>query len=343
MLTRILKLTNCREGDILAADITNSNGVTLVSKGTVMNDYLKSKLTAYGICTVKIYNKLLTTSNNLQNVYIEAISHTKKIFYELVSGKPLNYQNVSCVVEKIFKSTDEYAQIIQCLEQINSMDEYTYTHSVNVAFYSMLIAKWLELSDRKVKTAIKAGLLHDIGKIKIPNEILNKKASLTREEFEIIKEHTILGYEMLKDVNEIDTEIKKAVLLHHERIDGSGYPYHFYSDNLNLYSKLVAIADVFDAMTSDRVYKSRSTPFEAFEMFMSTGVGIFDIKILKVFLNKLSGYLVGSRVLLSNGKTGEIVYIPLQNITYPIIRVESEYMDLSQHEEMKIISMMGSI
>jgi HD-GYP domain-containing protein (c-di-GMP phosphodiesterase class II) len=142
-------------------------------------------------------------------------------------------------------------------------------------------------------------------------------------------------------MNEIDNEIKKAVLLHHERIDGSGYPYHYYYENLDLFSKVVAIADVFDAMTSDRVYKGRSTPFEVFDMFRTTGIGIFDTKILNIFLNKLAGYLIGSKVLLNTGRTGEIVFIPLQNITYPIVKVESEFYDLAQEDEIKIVSMLS--
>jgi HD-GYP domain-containing protein (c-di-GMP phosphodiesterase class II) len=173
-------------------------------------------------------------------------------------------------------------------------------------------------------------------------KILNKKGELSSDEFEIVKKHTILGYELVKDINEIDNDIKLAILLHHERMDGSGYPYHYNQDDkdLNIYSRIVALADVFDAMTTDRVYKKRSTPFEVFEMFQTVGISMYDTKIMNLLINKLASYLVGSKVLLSNGSVGEIVYIPLQNVTKPIIKVSSCYIDLSQSDSVKISSMM---
>jgi HD-GYP domain-containing protein (c-di-GMP phosphodiesterase class II) len=109
---------------------------------------------------------------------------------------------------------------------------------------------------------------------------------------------------------------------------------------MNLYSRIVAVADVFDAMTSDRVYKKRSTPFDTFEMFLTVGISMFDTKILNVFLNNLAAYLIGSNVLLSNGEEGEIVFISLQNLTSPIIKISSGYLDFSKEKTVNIISML---
>ena len=225
------------------------------------------------------------------------------------------------------------------MTEIRSKDEYTYSHCVNVAFYSMLIAKWLKLSDIDINKAIQSGLLHDIGKAKIPVELLNKKGSLTKEEYEIIKKHSIFGYEIIKEMQEIDSDVKNAVLLHHERVDGSGYPFHYYRDDLNLYSRIVAVADVFDAMTSDRVYKKRISPFEVFEMFQTMGLAIFDSNILITFINKIATYLIGANVFLSNGDIAEISFIPPQSVIYPIVKTTAGYIDLSNTEDVKILSM----
>ena len=339
MFIKTIALESSKAGDIIAEDIINDFGVTLVAKDTIVNDYIKDKLAVYGIRSVKIYQEPSDLQENFQESYTEILLQTKNIFQDIVSGKTLNCKSVSSIADKIIDCCHENNKIIGCLSYIQNADEYTFRHSMNVAFYSMLIAKWLHLSDRKVKIAVKSGLLHDVGKIKIPKEILNKKGKLTKEEFEIIKKHTILGYEIVKDLEEIESDIKLAVLLHHERVDGSGYPYHYNSDRVNLYARIVAVADVFDAMTSDRVYRGKSTPFDVFEMFQSVGVGIFDAQILNMFVSKLSTYLIGAKVQLSSGKTGEVVFIPLQNISYPIIKVESDYIDLFKAEEVKIVGM----
>jgi putative nucleotidyltransferase with HDIG domain len=184
-----------------------------------------------------------------------------------------------------------------------------------------------------------AAVFHDIGKTKIPIEILNKKARLSDEEFEIIRKHALYGYEMIKSTGCIPNDVCKAVLLHHEHEDKSGYPFGFGGGQLGLYEKILAVADVYDAMTSDRVYKKRATPFEVFEMFKTVGIGIFDIDVLNVFLKNISTYYTGMKVLLSNGETGEIAYVPPHDITNPIVVVNANYIDPAQ-QNIKIISML---
>ena len=338
-------ISECSEGDILAADVFNINGVTLVAKGTVINEYIKERLIDLGIESIRICNTSVAFENSstpydkFKKNYKGAILNTKNMLHDLTSGKPLDYQKVSLITSQIYKNINENDSIIRFMSEIRSSDEYTYTHCVNTAFYSMLIANWLKLSDHEINKVIQSGLLHDIGKSKIPSQILCKGGILTKEEFEVIKMHTILGYEIVETIDDIDRDVKNAILLHHERIDGSGYPLKASSDCINLYTRIVAVADVFDAMTSDRVYKKRVTPFEVFEMFETVGIGMFDIKVLRVFLNNLAAHLVGAKVILSNGEIGEIVYIPLQNLTCPIVKVAFGYVDLSQEKSILILSM----
>ena len=346
MLIEEIPVTECSKGEIIASDVTNVSGITLVAKDTVLNEYLVKKLIDLGIRNVHIYNSNAAclkdcspSFRDFRKNYESIVLYTKKVLYDLAAGKPLDYKKVSSISSQIHNNLNENYSIIRCLAEVRSADEYTYTHCVHTSFYSMLIAKWLKMSDHEINKAIQAGLLHDIGKTKIPGQILCKGDILTKEEYEVIKKHTIWGYEMIEGMNEIDQEVKSVVLLHHERVDGSGYPLNKSADCLNVYSKIVAIADVFDAMTTDRVYKKRVTPFEAFEMFLTVGMGMFDLELLRVFLNNLSSYLVGASVLLNNGQTGEIVYVPLQNLTCPIIKVPSGYLDLSRENGLKILSM----
>lgn len=340
-----IAVSECSNGDILASDVFNAGGVTLVVKDTVMNEYIKQRLIDFGVVNIRIYKSSLGFENSripyeeFRKGYKDTILHTKDMIHDLTTGKPLDYKRVSCISNQIHKNINENDNIIKLLIEVRNSDEYTYTHCVNTAFYSMMIAKWLNMADWEINKAIQSGLLHDIGKSRIPNEILCKGGILTKEEYEIIKEHTILGYGMVEGTDDIDRDVKTVVLFHHERIDGSGYPFNIGMDSINLYSRIVAVADVFDAMTSDRVYKSRVTPLEAFEMFQTVGLGIFDTKVLSVFLNNLAAYLVGSKVLLSNGEIGEIVYIPLKNLACPTVKISSGYLDLSKEKEIRIVNM----
>ncbi len=340
-----IPVSKCSKGDILASDVFNESGVILLAEDTVLNEYIKDRLIDIGIISIRVYSPPESSTDNkisymeFRKSYKNTVLQTKTMLHELAAGKPLDYKKVSFISDQIYKNICENSNIIRCLSEVRDADEYTYTHCVNTAFYSMLIAKWLKLSDYEINKAIQSGLLHDIGKSKIPNEILCKTGALTKEEYEVIKQHTILGYQMVEDIDDIHIDIKSAILLHHERIDGSGYPFHASSHSMSLFSRIVAVADVFDAMTSDRVYKKRKTPFEAFEMFQVIGIGMFDSRILRALLNNLSAYLVGSNVKLSDSKIGEIVYVPLQNPACPIVKVSSGYLDISQENVIQILSM----
>jgi putative nucleotidyltransferase with HDIG domain len=335
---------NCNDGDILAYDVYSVNGnALLVAKETILNGFLKEHLYNLGIKNVSIYKqensitKKSGSCTDFSETYINTITYTKRIFHDIMEGNPPDATLLLAFAKRIYKNSGDNYNVIKCIADIRTADEYTYIHSVNVSFYSMLIAKWLGLSGHEITKAILAGLLHDVGKIKIPGQILNKAGKLTKPEFDIIKNHTVMGYEIVDSMDDFDSDIKSAVLLHHERMDGSGYPLGCYPEKLNLYSRIVAIADVYDAMTSERVYKSRSTPFEAFRMFQSAGLGLFDVKILNVFMNGLANYLMGIKVLLSNGEVGEIVFVPLHSITNPIIQVSDDYLDLSRENSIKIV------
>lgn len=338
----------CYIGDILADDVNNDRGTTLVRKDTILNQYIKDKLIEMGISTVWKYQpvKLLpdqvrdTKYNIIKENYVKVVLSLKSVINELAAGGKIDYEGIKDVSKSVLITINESSSVVRCLAEIKNADEYTYTHCVNVAFYSMLIAKWLNLPEYKIHEAIQAGLLHDIGKVKIPDEILNKKGKLNVEEYEIIKKHSIYGYELVKNASEFSESIKNAVLMHHERLDGSGYPYGISGDSIGLYAKIVAVADVYDAMTRDRVYKKKATPFEVFQMFLTTGIVTFDTLVLKTFLNNLPAYFIGTTVELNNGEVGEIVYIPPRDIVSPVVRVAKRYYDLSRINDIKVLSIL---
>ncbi len=184
-----------------------------------------------------------------------------------------------------------------------------------------------------------AGFLHDIGKARVPDEILNKKGPLTKEEFGIIKKHTVYGYETVKECQYISDKIAKAVLLHHERNNGMGYPFGFDRDRIPFLARVLAIIDTYDAMTSERVYRNRRPPFTVFKLF-EDDLRSYDILLTRIFMGNIAQYYPGEVVELSNGEKGEIVYINQKCISKPIIKVGKQYIDLSNSDDLEIVDLM---
>jgi putative nucleotidyltransferase with HDIG domain len=338
MCKKSIDVLFCNEGDVLAADIYDKDGYTLlITKDTVLNDYIKNSLMNHGVHTIDVYvAKTDSERASVADKYISAVNEAKNIFRTIITSGTVETQQLIDIADHIHSHIDQSEEVIKCMSGVRSADEYTFIHSVNVAFYSMMLAKWLNLSAAEINDAILAGLLHDVGKMRIPGEILNKTAKLTADEFERMKKHTLYGYELVNNIKGLSEDIKNAVLLHHERMDGSGYPFGYQSNKLNRYTRIVAIADVFDAMTAERVYKRQSTPFEAFGMFQTEGTRIFDIGMLNTFMSRMPSYLTGIKVLLSNGEAGDIVFVPLQSVTNPIIKIKEDYIDLSSMQTVKI-------
>jgi putative nucleotidyltransferase with HDIG domain len=270
------------------------------------------------------------------------VNSIKSIINDLAAGRGIDNEKVHEISDSLYENMYSNIAVTECLNKIKVVDEYTYSHCINVSLYSMLIGKWLELPESEIKLLMLAGILHDVGKSKIPIEILNKKGPLTQEEFEVIKNHPLYGFEIIKDNTGINKKVKEAVLMHHEKENGTGYPFGIKSVSISGFAKIVSIADAFDALTSERVYKKRQTPFDTFGEFERIGIGEghYDPIILLKFIHNISQYYVGSRVRMSTGKFGEIVYVPPHNISNPVVKVDGSYIDLSAQRGMKIIEML---
>lgn len=346
MLKKVIDLFDCKNGDILADDITSKFGTALVIKDSIMNGYIKQKLLDIGVKSVSIYQTNVKSQHSFgvshadfNNEYYRSLETIREVIINLAAGKGLDFQKIKSVSNTLYKYVISDPNIALNLAELKQYDESTYSHCLNVSVYAALLGKWLNLTISEIKNIIQAGILHDIGKTRISKNILNKKGRLLPDEYETIKDHTTSGYNMVQDIDAIPDEVKKAVLLHHERTDGSGYPFGYKTENLNLFSRAVAIVDVYDAIISDRVYKCRSTPFKAFEWLLGPGLSTFDVSLLSMFCKNISCSYVGAGVMLENGASGEIVHIPPHDISKPIIKVNSSYIDLSKQTDTIIIKL----
>lgn len=234
-----------------------------------------------------VYDLTVTVTDELHRKILQDIRGS---LGEVIFRKEYMYTRVTEYLARMYESINNNPIIINALDKIKRIDEYTFTHSINTAFYSMFIAIWMGFNDQQVINATQAGLLHDIGKIYLPDKILNKPGSLTEVEYEIMKKHTLYGYFLLNEFGEFNQEVKRAVLFHHERCDSLGYPLNASPDYVGIVSQIVAVADVYDAMTTDRVYKKASPPFEVIKFLSTDGMKVLDNRVLDIFLTNIPVY-----------------------------------------------------
>lgn len=340
---RVLRTVSCEPGMILASDITNDYGAVVMYKNSKLDEYSIKKLLDIGLNFIKVYKNYESKEKKRAAIEVEYCNNLvefKDIIKDLGNGKSLNMERINDISNNLGSNFDSINDLVSCLNKVRSVDEYTYSHSLNVSLLCSLLGTWLNLGHEHIEQLSFCGLLHDIGKAKIPPEILDKTTPLTQEEFSEIKKHPVTGYKLLENNAQLSRDIASAVLMHHEREDGSGYPFGLKSAQIHYYAKVIAVVDTYDAMTSNRVYKKRQPPFDVIEMYESEYLTKCDAGIMLTFLKHISSYYLGSTVRLNDGSTGEIVYINPNRISRPLIKTSSSIIDLSCNPGIKITDML---
>lgn len=295
-------------GSWLSKSVFDVRGELLAEGGTTVNEVLLERLRHVKELEVFVDVKDAVEEPRtkgqkdfvLEESIRERVVDSVKYIYSGVSNSEVAYESsrIADTICEVVGDADGGFNI----ENLRNYDDYTYRHSVDVALMSAFLAKALELPERVVKEVALAGVLHDIGKTKISLEILNKQGKLTDAEFEVMKNHTILGYEMLKDEKNIPDTVKYGVLTHHEAFSGSGYVLGLLRRQIPVYGRLVTIADYFDSLVTDRPYRAGMSAYKAVSI-MIDDAGHFDSFLLSGFISFLVLYPVGTCVVLSNGST----------------------------------------
>lgn len=347
-------------GMVTATPVRTKRGQLIINPNVELTRTLISRLEFYGIASVQItenkqvatpmetpkdpayfpakspvsapspvsdasYSQKLKSSPEFQRFQVDFTLRSqdlKNCFDAYLSdGGTVNKEELLSKTISLVSPKQTTLDVFDMLHNMRQVNDSTYAHSLNVAIISRIIGKWLHFSNEELDTLTLAGLLHDIGKTKIPDEVLNKDGKLTDEEFQMIRNHPKYGYDILKS-QPLNSHIKKAALMHHERCDGSGYPMGLTMEEIDDYALIIAIADVYDAMTAARSYRAPLCPFEVIAEFEKDGLQKYKPKYILTFLENIANAYQNNRVMLSDGTSARIVLLNHRRLSKPLVQLD---------------------
>lgn len=351
---------NLLPGMVTATPVRTKRGQLIINPNVELTRTLISRLEFYGIASVQItedkqaaapmetpkdpayfpakspvsapspvsdasYSQKLKSSPEFQRFQVDFTLRSqdlKNCFDAYLSdGGTVNKEELLSKTISLVGPKQTTLDVFDMLHNMRQVNDSTYAHSLNVAIISRIIGKWLHFSNEELDTLTLAGLLHDIGKTKIPDEVLNKDGKLTDEEFQMIRNHPKYGYDILKS-QPLNSHIKKAALMHHERCDGSGYPLGLTMEEIDDYALIIAIADVYDAMTAARSYRAPLCPFEVIAEFEKDGLQKYKPKYILTFLENIANAYQNNRVMLSDGTSARIVLLNHRRLSKPLVQLD---------------------
>lgn len=273
---------------------------------------------------------------NITEKINQASKQVELIFSNIILGEELNISTLEKEILPIISQASEIPHIYHLFYELNKSEEYTYKHTIGVGIISLMIGKWLKLSEGELRELAIGATLHDIGKTRINPFILNKKGKLTKEEYEEVQLHTSYGYEILRKMDHLSDRVALVALHHHEREDGRGYPKGLVGNQIDLFSKIVAIADMFHAMLSRRAYQEPLTFYSVLRQLQDHAFGKLDANITLLFLYKLMDSIIGRSVMLSDGSIGKILMIDRYDPLRTLVQVNDQIIDLKLNRELNI-------
>lgn len=346
-------ISQIKPGDRLLKDVHTKRNHLLMTKGTILTPRDIEILHAFLIAKVNIEGaasgdeqpaetavefveqqhspSLLALYEEYEKLFVLI----KRIFVMANSGASIPILEIRSQLEALLRHIDEY-NILFFKPLKYSPKEYMYHHSIRVALTSYVLARWAGLQKKDLLPIAMAGLLHDIGNVRVDADILNKTTALTEQEFAEVREHTLHGYALLKNVTGISEGVKLVAQQHHEREDGSGYPLGLKGDSIHLYTKIVTIGDIFHAMNTTRLYRNAISPYLVLEELLQYSFGKLDPKFVRTFIDKVTQFHNGTIVKLSDGRVGEIVFSQREHPTRPWVNVNGTIVNLTIERNLHI-------
>ena len=335
----IMPIAKCIPGMILLQPIVDiDTGSTIIGKDQVLTEDILKSMKNFKHTEIWVG---INPEENLWQVEEKVLATYKKYIHTLKNiignnpeGAEIKLDEIEGLAQCITEDFVYNFNLLACVNLVKKMEQDIYMHSINVTFLSLLIARWVNFNPDQLKHVAMAGLLHDVGKMGMPSYLTDKTKELTVREKVEFRRHPIYGYEKLSQYKELNNEVLKAVLTHHERCDGSGYPLNLVEDRINDISKIIGLADEYDNLR-------RSTNiFKTVKILKCDMIRKFDINMLLEFCNNVINYYIGEKILLSTGEIAEVVFIQPHALHRPIIKVKERYIDLYEDLQIEIIEVL---
>ena len=339
-------------GMILEQDIYTRDKVLLLARGSVINEEHIRTIKRLGYKHVSVRPKEQeavdfsfwhhideSEFHQFEANYSGSRDELNTVMKNIGNGQQVDMEQAYRIPSALLDKAGSPYNLFAYLNNVSQLDDYTYGHCVNVSVLCSVICKWLDMDEATSKDIVIAGLLHDMGNCNISPEILNKPGKPTSEEWEEIQKHTIYGYRML-EMAKAPYNIRVGALMHHEREDGSGYPTGLKGEQIPLIAKVIAMADVYDAMTSNRPHREKICPFKVIDQFQHSFFNLLDTKILMTFLNRVADCYVGEMVRLSDGRTGQVVVINPAYPARPMVRDRSGVINMVNEKGVEIVDIL---
>lgn len=316
---------------VLARDISSGGSMfALLNRGQKLTAAMIGRINDAGVSGVYVESELaedICPNEILPPEYKKkVISEMKTVFSSCEHSGSLTARalerGVDIAQELVGKILDQDTYLVDVMT-IKDYDNYTYSHCMYVAMFSVLIGIRLKYNSQQLTELALCGLMHDIGKVDIPLDIINKNGRLTEAEFARVKTHPLRSIERLRHNHSLTQRVFNGISCHHEKIDGTGYPYGLKGDDIHIYARILALADVYDALTSNRSYRRAWSSAEAIEYIISQSGIHFDYELVSSFLKTVAAYPSGSIVKLSNGMAALVVRNNIENTMRPVVRVLS--------------------
>lgn len=324
---RITSIEKVKIGDILGQDIFDHSGSIMLRKGVTLTARYIHNLYNLGISYLYVFDERLSDIESPINEQLDSLKKQLAQSFRAMNkridfGLGCDLKDITSVLNDIIDFTISNKDVNDILSgDLRSHDNYTYVHSLNTTLLSIFFGTHKNISKSKSLDLALGAFLHDIGKIDVPLHILNKEDNFTDEEFTIMKNHPIYGYNRSKLFPGLQEETRRIILEHHERINGSGYPFGKTGDEISLYSKIVSVSDVYDALTGDRIYRKAFPHKEAYEHMLAGSGILFDEGIIAMFKDHFYIYPVGIKIKLSDGCEGFVVQNNKGFPDKPIVRI----------------------
>lgn len=348
-----ISTTRLRNGMIIASAVYTLNGVVLYHKGTVVNSEVKEMLAKHFIDFVVVEyqdrksireaaadaQKPLVDQKRMeqfQKDFYVAEENLSQEFKNIVNGnKDIDVQSLLGMLNGILQKKDTDVSLCNMLFQMKKTQEGLYNHSLNTALYGQILSKWLHCDKQEEELIAIAGILHDIGFLKLTDQQLEQFTFRDELRSGRYDKHTMAGYQLLKD-KDVDHTVKQAVLTHHERMDNSGFPLKVGGSQINKISRIIAIADTYDTLTMNEKRKKILSPFEVLKYLEDTAYNRLDSNMLMTFISQMAQTFIQHEVELSNGWKGKIILINKYALTRPLVQIGNSFIDLTSRNDITI-------